>query len=177
VPSSSASSSCFIFDSSPRSLSGTDLSSFLVATWCSNPDLIPTVVRFSILEPVEPFRERELPLFLHASEIIHLSYGLLHYRAIISVLEVHDFNTPPSNDCDGGSGDSSNEEYHGYNPSRGFLNSWLATQCFISGVDPFGAPWSSLPATNRGVSWSAVSNVDRMVAVATSSWSCRQVGQ
>jgi hypothetical protein len=156
-------SSCFIFDSSPWSLSGIDLSSLLVTAWCRNPNLIPTEVGFFIPELVEPF-------FLCASEIIHSNCDMLHYQAIISVLEVHDFSTPPSSDFDGGSGNSSSEEeYLGYNLGRGFLNSWPVTRCFISGVDPFGVPWSSLPTTGGRVSLSAKSDADREMSVASSS--------
>jgi hypothetical protein len=116
-------SSCLIFDTSPRSLSDEDMSCFLVAAWCSDHPFIPTEVGFSVPELVAPFREGELPLFLHASEIIHSSCDLLHYWTIINVLEYHDFTTPPSSDdgsADGFGGGSDDEEYPGYSPGWGF---------------------------------------------------------
>jgi hypothetical protein len=57
-------SSYFGFDSAPSSREGVDMDSFLVATWASDPDLIPTEVGFSILEPLEPLEIGVRPLFL-----------------------------------------------------------------------------------------------------------------
>jgi hypothetical protein len=60
-------------------------------------------------------------------QIIHSMCDLLHYRVIISILEIHDFSTPPSSDSEGGGGhgqgSSSDEEYPGYDPGCGFLGS------------------------------------------------------
>jgi hypothetical protein len=169
-------SSCFIFDSSLRSQSRVDLSSFLVVAWCSNLDFIPTEVGFSIPEPVELFWEGESLLFLCASEIIHSSSELLHYQEVISILEVHDFSTPPSSDSDGSSGSSSSgEEYPSYNPGRGFLNSWLATRHLVSGADPSRVSWPSLPAASL-VSWSMGSGDTCTVVAPSPAWSRCQVG-
>jgi hypothetical protein len=52
---------------------------------------------------------------------------LLHFRAFIRVLEVHDF-TPPEDSSDDGhppSGESSDDDgYPGYDPGRGSLQPW-----------------------------------------------------
>jgi hypothetical protein len=120
------------------------MSSFLVSAWAIDPDFIPTEVGFSILEPVKPFVEREPLFFLSSSEIINSKCNLLHYRAIISILEIHDFSTPPSSDSKGGGGHGkesrSNEEYPGYDPCYGFLGSWSSTHHFTLGVGPSGEP-------------------------------------
>jgi hypothetical protein len=95
------------------------MSTFLVAPWAANPNFIPTEVGFSVPESIESSVEREPPLYLSSSEIIDSSCDLLHYRAIISILEIHDFSTPPSSDSEGGGGgqgSSSDEEYPGYDP-------------------------------------------------------------
>jgi hypothetical protein len=146
---------CLVFDSSPRSQSSADMYSFLIVAWASDPDFIPTEVGFSISEPIEPFREGVPPLFLRASEIVHSKCDPLHYRTIISILEVHDFNTPPSSDFDNGDnyglgGSSDNDEYAGYNPCRDFLDSWLVTRRLVSGVGSSGDPWPSLPIVGGG---------------------------
>jgi hypothetical protein len=79
-----------------------DMDSFIVEPWTHDSNLIPTEVGFSILELVAPFVEGEPPLFLSALEIIHAKCDLLYYRTIITVLEFHDFSTPPSSDSEGG---------------------------------------------------------------------------
>jgi hypothetical protein len=57
-------SSCLIFESSPRLVVQSDLSSFLVVVWAHHLDLIPTKVWCSIQEPVKPFVMAEPPLFI-----------------------------------------------------------------------------------------------------------------
>jgi hypothetical protein len=81
-------SSCLVFEVAPSSLEQTDLSSFLVVAWTRHPDLIPNEVGCSVSEPVEPFVEVALPLFLRLSEIIHSFCVLLHFWAFICILEV-----------------------------------------------------------------------------------------
>jgi hypothetical protein len=81
-------SSCLVFEVAPSSLEQTDLSSFLVVAWARHPDLIPNEVGCSVPEPVEPFVEVALPLFLRLLEIIHSFCVLLHFWAFIRILEV-----------------------------------------------------------------------------------------
>jgi hypothetical protein len=64
-------SSCLIFDVAPSSSSGDDLLAFWATAWAMHPDLIPTELGCIFPEPEEPFVEREPPLFLSTSEIIH----------------------------------------------------------------------------------------------------------
>jgi hypothetical protein len=84
-----------VFDSNPRSQYGANMSRFLIMVWASDPNFVPIEVGFSILELVEPFMEGAPLPFLRASKIIYSKCDLLHYKAIISILEVHDFNPPP----------------------------------------------------------------------------------
>jgi hypothetical protein len=103
---------------------------------------------------------------------------MLHYHAIISILEVHDLSSPPSSDSDdvGSSGSSGDEEYQGYDLGWGFLNSWLATRHLVSEVDPSRQPWSPLPVTDRGVSWTVASGDAHVVVASHPTLSHRQVG-
>jgi hypothetical protein len=101
------------------------MSIFFITSWDSDPDVVPTELGFSIPEPVEPSREWEPPLLLGASEIVHSKCNLLHYHTIISILEVHDFGSPPSSNSDDGNnfssgGSSSDKEYPGYDSGRVF---------------------------------------------------------
>jgi hypothetical protein len=150
-------SSCLVFEVAPSSSGRFDLSSFLVVAWACRPDLIPTEVVCSIPEPVEPFVESKLPLFLRVSEILHSMCDLLHFRAFIRLLEVHDFNLP--SDCSGDdyrlpSSDSSDEDYPGYDPGRGILNPCPKVSRLATGSSPTGEFWPSLPTAGGGV-WSS----------------------
>jgi hypothetical protein len=95
------------------------------------------------------------PLFLRASEIIHNKCDLLHFRAFVHILEIHDFFTPASFDDEGGAGESSLEEdYSNYDLGRGILQPWSRVHRLAFGHDAAGDPWLSLPTTGGGASWS-----------------------
>jgi hypothetical protein len=150
-------SSCLVFEVAPSSSDRFDLSSFLVVAWACRPDLIPTEVGCSIPEPVEPFVKSKLPLFLRVSEILHSMCDLLHFRAFVRLLEVHDFNLPSG--CSGDdyrlpSNDSSDEDYPGYDPGRGILNPCPKVSRLATGSSPTGDFWLSLPTASGGV-WSS----------------------
>jgi hypothetical protein len=92
----------------------------MVVVWARHLELIPTEVGCSIPKPVEPFIEAEPPLFLCTSEIIHSKCDLLHFRAFIQIVEVHDFTPPNDSSDDEGrppSSDSSGDEYPAMTPS------------------------------------------------------------
>jgi hypothetical protein len=76
-------SSCRVFESSPYSVDGSDLSSYLVVAWTRHPNLIPTEVGCVVPEPDEP------SVVGHAEEIIHSKQDALQCCAFI---EVHDFS-------------------------------------------------------------------------------------
>jgi hypothetical protein len=88
-------SSALTFDVAPVSADGSDLSQFLVATWARHPDLIPNEVGGVVPEPVEPFIDRVLPLFVSSSELVNSTYDTLQFRVFILVLEVHDYTRRP----------------------------------------------------------------------------------
>jgi hypothetical protein len=71
VPQTIVGSSCLIFNASPSSMDGSDMSQFLVAAWAIHPDLIPNEVGCAVPEPIESFIEWQPPVFLQASELIH----------------------------------------------------------------------------------------------------------
>jgi hypothetical protein len=95
-------SSCLIFDTGPSSTDGSDMSQYLAAALAIHPDLILMEVGCVFPEPEQPFVEREPPLFISASEVIHSKQDTLQLRVFIRVVEIHDFsilvdfdNTPP----------------------------------------------------------------------------------
>jgi hypothetical protein len=73
-------SSYLIFNVTPSSASGEDLSSFWAVAWATHRDLIPAEVGCIFPEPVELFVERAPPLFLSASELIHSKLDTLQLR-------------------------------------------------------------------------------------------------
>jgi hypothetical protein len=56
------------------------------------PDLIPNEVGCVLPEPTEPFVERQPPLFLCESELIHAKRDMLGFRTPVKILEIHDFS-------------------------------------------------------------------------------------
>jgi hypothetical protein len=98
-----------------------DLSSYLVIVRTRYPDLFPMEVSYSIPELVEPFVEVAPPLFLWASKIIHTKCDLLHFRAFICILEVHDFMPPGDSSDDDARSPSSDDDYPSYDLGRGIL--------------------------------------------------------
>jgi hypothetical protein len=101
-------SSCLIFDVAPCSISATDMSQFMAATWTLHPDLIPSEVGCVVPEPEEPSEVGQPPLFLGASEIIHDKQNTLQFRASVEVIEIHDYS-PHSDSSDDGSSDDSDD--------------------------------------------------------------------
>jgi hypothetical protein len=65
-----------------------------------HPNLIHQKVGFIIPESAEPFVERVSPLFLQANEIIHSKLDTLQLKALIHVMEVHDFSASGDSDND-----------------------------------------------------------------------------
>jgi hypothetical protein len=141
-----------------------------VVVWARHPDLIPTEVCCSVPELVEPFVEAEPPLFLRAEEIIHSSCDLLHFRVLIHTIEVHGFKPPESSDDDDGhspSSDSSEEDYPGYDPSRGSSQPWPRVSRSATGISSAGESWPSLPSVGGKV-WNSAKKVAGRPAVASS---------
>jgi hypothetical protein len=103
-------SSCQNFEIAPSSANMADLLRFFVVACAIHPDLIPNEVGFVIPESEEPFEEGTPPLFLHASELIHSKLDTLQYRAIIHVLEVHDFTSMGDSDDDDSWPDSNSSD-------------------------------------------------------------------
>jgi hypothetical protein len=149
-------SSCLIFDASSASADGSDMSHFLAAAWAMYPDLIPNEVGCVVPEPVEPFIEGQLPLFLHASELIHSKCDTLGFRALVKILEIHDFSpledSSDDNDTPGSSDSSGGDDLPGSGiPSS--LRPWPAIFHFVGGSSPGGQPWPSLPRHDGDVQW------------------------
>jgi hypothetical protein len=149
-------SSCLVFDVDPRSRDELEMDNFIVVAWASDPELILTGIGFSIPELVNLPEVGVTPLFLWASEIIHSLCNLLHYHAIVNVLEIHDFSTPLSSDSEGGrrGSDSGPDDdgYPGYYQGHNFLDSWSVVRCYATGARPSGLPWPSLPSIGNNVS-------------------------
>jgi hypothetical protein len=85
-------SSCLIFDVAPRTSDASDISEFLAVAWTVHSDLVLVEVSCIIPEPQEPFVERQPPLFLRSSEIVHSKRGMLGFRVFIKIIEIHDFS-------------------------------------------------------------------------------------
>jgi hypothetical protein len=138
-------SSCLIFDSALNSSLASDMSEFLVVAWSMHPDLIPSEVICSILEPEEESQVGRPPLFLRESEIIHSKQDALHYWAIIHILEIHDFN--PQEDSDDSSSGSSDSRADGIPENGGdsSLRSWPRIFWAASEGSSSDGPWPELP--------------------------------
>jgi hypothetical protein len=152
-------SSCLVSEVSPRSLDQSDLSRFLVVVWARHLDLIPTEVACSVPEPVDPFVNAQPPLFLTAHEIIHSKCNLLHFRAFVHIVEVHDFNLLESSDNDDRrppSSDSSDDEYPGFDHGQGNLRPWPKVSRFVSDNGSTSSSWPLLPSADDKV-WSSPS--------------------
>jgi hypothetical protein len=150
-------SSCLVFNVDPRPRDELEMDNFVVAPWASDPELTPIEIGFSIPELVDLPEVGVTPLFLRASENIHSLCNLLHYHAIINVLEIHDFSTPLSSDSKGGRrGSDSGPDDDGhpsYDPGHNFLDSWPVVRCYNTGARPSSLPWPSLPSAGDDVSW------------------------
>jgi hypothetical protein len=147
-------SSCLVLEMMTRSLDRSEMSSYLIVGWALHSELISSEVGCAIPEPVEPFMGEAPPLFLRSSEIIHSKCDTLQFRVFIRILEIHDFNLP--NDSEGDStsgGDSSEEDYLGYDPGRGLLQPWPRVYRPTSRSSPAWDPWPSLPSAGGGASW------------------------
>jgi hypothetical protein len=145
---------CLVFEVASRSMHQSNLLSYLVIISAKHLDLIPTEVGCSILELIEPFVEVVPPLFMRSSEIVHSKCDLLHFRAFVHILKVHDF-TPPSDSSDNddhpSSSDSSNDGYPSYDPNRGILRPRPRVSKHGTGSSPTGEPWPFLPIDDGGV--------------------------
>jgi hypothetical protein len=117
-------------------------------------DLIPNEVDWIILNPVEPFVEHTLPLFIQASELIHFKSDTVQFWVIIRVIEVHDFTIPPNSDDDvlESSDDSVGNGILGPEPSLSTsLRPWMKTYRLANDLAPLGEVWSSLPSHGGGI--------------------------
>jgi hypothetical protein len=72
-------SSCKNFETSPSSVVGTDLYSYLVVAWTMHLDLIPTEVGCVVMELEGPSVVGQHLFFLQPSEIIHSKMGMLQF--------------------------------------------------------------------------------------------------
>jgi hypothetical protein len=107
-------------------------------------------------ESVEPFFEWQPPLFLCASELIHAKCDTLGFRALIKILEIHDFSPLDNSSDDGGASDSSGSSGRDDLPGSGghsLLRPWMAIYRFTDGSSPAGQPWPSLPRHGEDVQW------------------------
>jgi hypothetical protein len=111
------------------------MSQFLVATWAIHPDFIPNEVGCVVHEPVEPFVEGQPPLFIRASELIHAKRDVSGFRALVRILEIHDFS-PLKDSSDDGTDSVSSDSSGG----DGLLGSESGGSL---------QPWPSLPGMRR----------------------------
>jgi hypothetical protein len=147
-------SSSLIFDVSPASADGSDMSQFLVAAWAIHPDLIPNEVGYAEPEPVKPFIEWQPPLFLQASELIHSKCDTLGFWALIKILEINDFS--PAEDSSDDSSDSNGLSGADGLPGLGggsSLRPWSTMYRFTDGSSPTVVPWLILPRHGGDVQW------------------------
>jgi hypothetical protein len=93
-------STCLIFNVAPSLARGEDLFAFWAAAWETHPDLIPAEVGCIFPKLEDPFVEQAPPLFLSASELIHSKIDTLQLRALIKIIEIHDFSPPEGSDDD-----------------------------------------------------------------------------
>jgi hypothetical protein len=71
----------------------------------------------------------------------------LQFRVFIKILEIRDFNLPSNSEGESSSGgDSSEEDYLGFDPGCGLLQPWPRVYRLASGSSPVGDPWPSLPS-------------------------------
>jgi hypothetical protein len=78
-----------------------------------------------IPEPEVPFIERELPLFLLASEIIHSKKDALQFHAFNLIVKMHDFTPLNSSDDSGMDGsDSGADDIPGRDYASSSLRPW-----------------------------------------------------
>jgi hypothetical protein len=87
----------------------------------------------------EPFIERQPPLFLHASKLIHAKRDMLGFWAIVKILDIHNFS--PLDDSSDDSFDSSGSSWCDDITGSGGSNSlrpWLAMYHFTDSSLPFG---------------------------------------
>jgi hypothetical protein len=127
------------------------MSSFLMAAWAVHPELISEEVGCVVPEPEEPFTERVPPLFLSSSYIVHSpKRDTLQFRAVLWLLEVHDFSPPvsdSSNDVDDGGAGA-----RGSGWPRAFIRSWPLVHRLEDISPSSGDPWPVLPHTGGGCS-------------------------
>ncbi|OEL22976.1 hypothetical protein BAE44_0016005, partial [Dichanthelium oligosanthes] len=156
-------SSCLVFEPSPRSAVGSDLSCFLVVAWAVHPDMIPHEVICYVPEPDEPFSEGAPPLFLRATELIHSRRDALHYRVVVRILELHDFSLPSdSDDSPRSSGSSGADGLPTAEPGRS--QPWPRIYRGAEGPSSTGEPRPSLPTSGGGTSWPSLSPEKLLVA-------------
>jgi hypothetical protein len=128
------------------------MSQFLAVAWVVHPDLIPNEVGCVVPEPQEPFVDRQPPLFLRASEIIHSKRDTLGFHALVKILEVHDFSPQAGSSDDGSSSESSGSSGGDGLPrpvGHSSLRPWPATPPPWSA----GGDWSCLPRHGGDVQW------------------------
>jgi hypothetical protein len=118
-----------------------------------HPDLALVEVGCIIPEPQEPFMERQPPLFLRSSEIIHSKRDRLGFRVFIKIIEIHDFS--PTEDSGDDSSDPSSDSDGLPGPGEsGDILQWLCIYRLMGELSPSGEPWPSLSQTGGDVSWS-----------------------
>jgi hypothetical protein len=93
-------SSCLIFDMAPSFADGSDTSHYRMAASAVHPDLIPMEGGCAFPKPGQPFLEREPPLFISASKVIHSKQDTLQLLVFIRVVEIHDLSIPTDSDDD-----------------------------------------------------------------------------
>jgi hypothetical protein len=90
---------CLSFEPATASVNKEDLSRFFAVVWATHPNLIPNEV-CAVPEPEEQLVGVP-PLFIQAEELVHSKQDVLHFRAFIHVLELHEFSLPEEDDDDG----------------------------------------------------------------------------
>jgi hypothetical protein len=145
---------------------------FLIMAWARHLDPIPNEVGGIILEPVHPFVEREPPLFIRTSELIHSKCDTLQFCVFVRVLKVHDYIIleDSSDDSSDSSADSSID---GIPRAQASLGSSLCPWPKIywvadNRVSPSGDACPSLHSHGGGVAWSLSLLVRASVSCSTS---------
>jgi hypothetical protein len=140
------------------------MSQFLAVAWVVHPDLIPNEVGCVVPEPQEPFVDRQPPLFLRASEIIHSKRDTLGFHALVKILEVHDFSPQAGSSDDGSSSESSGSSGGDGLPrpvGHSSLRPWPATPPPPGRPAGIGCVFPGMVGTSNGTCLSALHPVAR----------------
>jgi hypothetical protein len=97
--------------------------------------------------------ERQLPLFLRSSEIIHSKHDTIGFWVFIKIIEIHDFSPTEDSSDDSSDPCSDSDGLPGPRGSGDILQ-WLCIYRLTGESSLAEEPWPSLPQTGGDVSWS-----------------------